>query len=132
MTPVGEPMVFKGIAENKVILGGRFLESNAVSGEGETRIESKMLLGFDRRHGEYTAVGFDTMGTYFVTDKGKRAGESGSIRMYGEDEDPILKKTQKYFFVVRDIRKDGYVIFRDFHEKGKDHKLGEITYTRRK
>ena len=45
-------------------------------------------LGFDRRHGEYTLVGFDTLGTYWVSGQGPR-GEDGVIRMRGEDDDTM-------------------------------------------
>ncbi|HSO76276.1 MAG TPA: DUF1579 domain-containing protein [Blastocatellia bacterium] len=137
MAPGQQPMSFKGKAENKMILGGRFLISEAKSGEGQMTVESTTIIGFDRRSKKYTTVGLDTMGTYWVTAAGPYDESKKAIVMYGEDVDPALGHTQKYYFVTRIISPDKYtteIIFKDSaHTRGAaEFKAVEITHTRAK
>ena len=88
-----------------MILGGRFLEIVSKGDFMGQDFESVGFLGFDRRHEVYTAIGLDTMGTYWVSGKGTR-GEDGVIRMHGEDDDPAGK--QVYTFEYEIISDDEY------------------------
>jgi hypothetical protein len=94
--PGKDPMVASGIAEGKMILGGRFVTTTSTSGEGDMKTEGLHILGFDRRHKKFTMVGFDNWGTYFVTAQGTYDKSTKTITMYGEDEDPIMGVTQKF------------------------------------
>lgn len=136
MEPGKPPMTFKGTCQNKMILGGRFLMSEAKGGEGPMAFESMIIIGFDRRHKKFTSVGYDTMGTYFVTAAGAYDDSRKAIVMYGEDFDPALKHTQKYDLVTRIISPTQYVtevIFKDpEHTHGqKEFKMVEITRTKK-
>ncbi len=135
--PGAEPTVFKGKSTNKMILGGRFLESRSTSGEGEMYTEALTIIGYDMRHKKYTSVGYDTWGTYYVMAAGEYDDKTKSIVMSGEDYDPIMKFTQKWDFVLKFIDNDKYVweiIFKDeWHTQGKGpFKMVEITSTRAK
>ena len=90
MEPGKPPMTFKASCRNRMILGGRFLVSEATGGEGPMAFESMIIIGFDRRHKKFTSVGYDTMGTYFVTAAGPYDDARKAIVMYGEDVDPAL------------------------------------------
>jgi len=98
-----EPMPFKGIAFNEMILGGRFLMMTSESGEGDMYTETLSLFGFDNRSQKYTMAGFDTWGTYFITAAGTYDDSSKAITMYGEDIDPAAGFTQKYDNILRMI-----------------------------
>lgn len=133
--PGAEPMVADGTAENRMILGNRFLESRTIGGEEPMRVESLVLLGFDRRIGEYTSIGLDTWGTYYVTAAGREA-ESGRIVLEGVNEDPISGTRETYQMVLRRVDADTFVheiIFTDpVHTRnGEPFKMIEITYHRR-
>ena len=70
--------------------------------------KSIQFLGFDRRNEQYTLVGLDTMGTYFVTARGTFDEELGAIVMSGVDEDPFM--TQEYDFVMKTLSDDEYTV----------------------
>ena len=128
-------MTFKGRCQNRMILGGRFLLSEAKGSEGPMAFESLIIHGFDRRHKKYTTVNFDSMGTYYVTAAGPYDDSKKAIVMYGEDIDPALGHTQKYDIVTRVISPTQYVtevIFKDpEHTQGRaEFKIVEITHTR--
>ena len=136
----GPTMKARGVATNRMILGGRFLESRATSnnpagsGPGDPNVESLTIYGFDRRTGDYTIVGFDTMGTYWVSAAGKMA-EGKSIVMSGEtlDDHAGSKEIRKYDMVLRVVDPDTYVteiIFKFANRP--DLKLVEVTHRRMK
>lgn len=104
--PGTEPMESKASVSSRTILGGRFLEITTHGSFMGTDFESRTLLGFDRRHEQYTVIGLDTLGTYWVTGKGER-GADGVIRMRGEDDDPMGK--QVYVFEYEVLGQDEYV-----------------------
>jgi uncharacterized protein DUF1579 len=135
MQPDNPPMTFKGSCQNRMILGGRFLVSEAKSGMGQMAVENMNIIGYDRRHKKYTTIGLDTMGTYWVTAAGPYDDSRKAIVMYGEDIDPNLG-TQKYDIVTRVVSPNQYVteiIFKDAGHTGgaKERKLVEITHTRK-
>ncbi len=118
-----------------MILGGRFLLSEAKDSEGPMAFESLIIHGFDRRNKKYTTVNFDSMGTYYVTAAGPYDDSKKAIVMYGEDIDPALGHTQKYDIVTRVISPTKYVtevIFKDpEHTQGRaEFRIVEITHTR--
>lgn len=135
MEPGKPPMTFKGVCQNRMILGGRFLLSESKGGEGPMAFENMIIVGFDRRHKKFTAVAYDTMGTYFVTAAGPYDDSKKAIAMYGEDVDPALG-TQKYDMVTRIISPTKYVtevIFKDpEHTQGrKEFKIVEVTHVKK-
>jgi hypothetical protein len=134
--PGKDPMVASGIAEGKMILGGRFLTTTSTSGEGDMKTEGLYILGFDRRHKEFIMVGFDTWGTYYVTARGTYDKSTKSITMYGEDENPIMGVTQKFDMIIRILSPDKNVwevVFKDFRTPGeKEFKMVEVIQTRKK
>jgi hypothetical protein len=88
MAPGVEPIEQTASVTSRPILGGRFLELETTGEFMGQPFESLTILGFDRRHGLWTMVGFDTLGTYWVTAQGER-DEDGVIRMHGRDDDPM-------------------------------------------
>jgi hypothetical protein len=135
MAPGTEPMTVSGKISNRMILGGRFLMSEAESGEGFMATESVGLMGFDRRSGQYTTVGFDTWGTYYVTGAGSWDEERGAIVLSGEDYDAATDHTQIYDFILTPLTSTTYrfeVMFKDeLHTQGGDpFKMVEVLYTK--
>lgn len=134
-TPGAEPVTSQGRVENRMILGGRFLMSEGTAGEGAKQVGSLTILGFDRRHGLYTAAGYDTWGTYHVSAQGGWNAERGAIVLSGSDvvtED----HTQAWDFVLREIDSNTYtweVIFTDavHAPDGVPFRMVEITHRRR-
>jgi hypothetical protein len=88
MAPGAEPLRQTATVAARPILGGRFLQVETSGDVMGQPFESLTVFGFDRRHGQWTMVGFDTLGTYWVSATGER-GEDGVIRMHGRDDDPM-------------------------------------------
>lgn len=131
--PGQEPIVSKGKSVNTMILGGRFLEIRAEGGEGEMRVEGLSVMGFDRRSGQYTLVGFDTWGTYYVTGAGPWDEAAKAWKLPGEHTDPQTGRKESYTFVIRPEGPDRNVMEILFHlPDGQTMKAVEVTSTRRK
>jgi len=130
-----DAMGFEGTCTNKMILGGRFLECRSKSGEGMWSSESLTLMGFDNRTQQYTTVGFDTWGTYFITAYGTYDEATGSITFSGSDYDPAAGFTQEFDIVTEIDGADRFVttlIFRDsvMTAGTGEFKMAEVEYTR--
>jgi Protein of unknown function (DUF1579) len=134
--PGAQPMELEGTATNRMILGGRFLLSEAKLGAGEMRMESMTILGFDGRNEWYTAAAYDNGGTYHVAAHGDFDDGRDAIVMHGSDTIVTGNHTQTWDFVLRTVNADTYVweiIFTDpWHTKGgPPFKMVEVTYRRR-
>jgi len=119
--PGAEAVVVNGVVEAELILGGRYLVQTTVIPDGFFAGESISILGFDRRSEEYTLIGLDTIGTYWVSAQGPSTSENEAV-LSGEDFDPIFGGTQEYDFVLR-WEEDGtfvsQIIFKDaWHTRG--------------
>jgi hypothetical protein len=79
-------------------------------------------------------VGFDTMGTYWVSGKGVREAD-GKLRLHGVDDDPLGK--QVYFSEIEFVGPDEWTTAVCFTQIGPakydpPHRMVELRYTRRK
>lgn len=99
MMPDTDPMVESVSATAEMILGGRFLEIVSTGKMMGQDSEHRTIMGFDRRHEDYTMIGLDTTGTYWVTARGVR-DDDGVIRMHGEDDDPMGKQVYTFEYEV--------------------------------
>jgi hypothetical protein len=75
-----------------------------------TPVESVTLFGYDRRHEHYTMVGFDTMGTYYITAAGTYDEATRTLSLHGTDDDPVMGVVQDYTFDMV-FHEDGSVEF---------------------
>jgi hypothetical protein len=97
--PGAEAVEVSGSSTSEMILGGRFLMQTTTIPEGMFAGESVAIIGFDRRSDEYTMIGLDTIGTYWVSSQGPM-GDDGKAVLSGEDYDPIFGGTQEYDFIL--------------------------------
>lgn len=112
----GPPMKASGTVTNRMILGGRFLVSEGSSanpagpGLGDPTVEFMTIYGFDRRTKQFTIVGLDTMGTYYVTAAGNKT-EPRTIVMRGEtlDDHGGAPELRKYDMVLTFVDANTYV-----------------------
>ncbi len=105
---VGEKSV--GSAEGTARIGGRFFEVEIMA-TGAPLEHVIYVFGFDRRHSTYIITAMDNSGTYWVSASGTR--ESDQIRMYGEDEDPVMRAMgldKEFAFVLHVHSPDHYAI----------------------
>ena len=133
--PGADVMTMEGTATSEMILGGRFLKTESSLHLPGVEGGSLSFLGFDRRSGEFTTIGMDTEGTYWVTAKGTVGERDEFITMSGEDYDPIFGHLQEYDFKIRFVDADTYITeiwFKDrLHTRdGPPFMMIEITSTR--
>ena len=132
--PAGsEPLKQEASATCRTILGGRFLEMTAHGDFMGQPFESGSMMGFDRRNKEWTTVGFDTLGTYWVSGAGTR-DDDGIIRMQGRDDSP--QGQQLYVFELEFVSDDEFVSSVVFVKQGPKvydppFKMVEARYTRK-
>jgi hypothetical protein len=125
-----------GVVTNRMILGGRFLVSegsaNNPLGFGDGTIELMTIYGFDRRTGDYTIVGYDSFGTYYVTAAGKRTA-AGLISMQGEtlEHEAGTTALRKYDMTLRVVDANTYVTEVIFKVPGQpDQTVASVTHRR--
>jgi len=106
MDAMSSPMT----STNEMILGGRFLQSKSTGSMMGMPVDSITLFGYDRRHDHYTMVGFDTMGTYYITASGTYDEATNTLTLNGTDDDPVMGIVQDYTFDVV-FHDDGSVDF---------------------
>ena len=114
--PDAEPIVAAGRMQSEMILGGRFLRQQVAIESGPFAGEALSFLGFDRRSSEFTVVGMDTSGTYWVTAKGPVGDDSARLVLSGTDFDAIFGADQVYDFVWTFVDADTVVtevVFKD-------------------
>ncbi len=109
MDPSGEPVVSEGSETAKMILGGRFLQSNT-KGEGMMGpFEGMGLLGYDNVTGKYVGNWCDSMGTGLMNYEGDYDAQKKELVCTGDFVDAATKMTMKARMVSRFISDDEHV-----------------------
>lgn len=116
--PAEPPRTASGTATGRLILGGRFLELTGSLKGGGVDADSVTLFGFDRRTSDYTMVGLDTLGTYYITAAGKYDDAAKGIALDGSYLMPPANQEQKYRFVWRSDSPDEHVLVLHFDVPG--------------
>ena len=141
--PNAPPTESKGTAENKPVLGGRFLQETVSwsmpmpdmkTGEMTMLpVEGMGLFGFDNYQKMYVGCFADTTGTQLLTMRGAMSPDGRTLTMYGEMDEPMLGiRGRMVKYVTRIISDDKHVFeIYDLHA-GDDYKVVEVEYTRRK
>ncbi len=111
IAPGQPPLESKAVMTHESVVGGRFLRISGSTtftfpGMGEYSVESLQYLGFDRRSGEYTSVGFDSMGTYSTEARGTFDEATSTATLSGVTEDPSLGIRQAYDTVIEFVDAD--------------------------
>ena len=125
----GEPTTGSGTGSGKMILGGRFLEFTTEL-KGALASESVSIYGFDRRTNDYTLVGIDTLGTYYITAAGKYDEAQKAIVLSGSYAQPPSMTQTSYRFVWTKPSEKEHLMTLYFTMDGKDVRVGETHFTR--
>lgn len=124
-------MSFTAVARNRMILGGRFLESRIGGETGGMPFESLTIIGFDRGPSVYTVVAFDTFGTFYVTGAGPWDAGAGRAVLAGSYDDPVTGHAHDYEFVWTIQSPDQYTWTIVFLEGGRRQTVLEAVSRRR-
>jgi hypothetical protein len=106
-------MTYTGTAENRMVVGGRFLQMEYRVRGTAGEAEGIFSLGFDNRHQRHALIAMDSFGNYFVTSQGKADEKTGQLRLLGTDDDPMMKSmgyTKEFVHVVDWRGADEYAV----------------------
>jgi len=131
MAPGAPEEDFSGTRSAKMIMGGRFLEETSQSSFNGMPFEGRGIMGYDNGMQKHTFIWLDNMGTGTITAMG--GCDKSGIEFTGEHFNPMTGGMNKFRNVYRIINDDSFVF--EWHEAGpdgKEFKMMEITYTRKK
>jgi hypothetical protein len=132
--PTGEPMISKGTSEQKMILGGRYLQQDFTGEMMGQQFIGVGLTGYDNFKKKYVSFWIDNMSTGMSTMDGVLDKDGKSCTMWGKMDDPSTgQKDKKVKYVTRFVDKDTQVFETyDVTSFGDKKPIMVITYTRKK
>jgi hypothetical protein len=125
----GEPTVTEGSSENRLILGGRYLEQRYQGTFMGQPFEGYGLTGYDNKKSVYTTLWVDNTSTEMMTGEGEMdaAGKELVFRSMGAGPDGRPMETKS---VTRIVDPNRHVFSMYGMVDGKEQLMMEITYTR--
>lgn len=127
----GMKMEGTGTSSNKQILGGRFIMMEAEGTMFGQNVKSITIMGYDNSQQKYTMIGLDELGTYYITAAGTYDAETKTYTLDGTYEEPVLKRTQNYRFIM-DVSNPGNPVMMVLFEndEGAMNEMMKLTYSR--
>ena len=131
MGPDSPPMESRGTSEQKMLLGGRFLQQEFTS-EMMGGYSGIGFTGYDNHTKKYVSTWMDSMSTGILFFEGTADAGGKTITQKSRYNDPV-KGPAEWRSVTR-IVDDNTEIFEMYNsvKGGKEEKMMEITYTRKK
>jgi hypothetical protein len=132
MEPDKPPVESTGTSETKMIFGGRFLHMDFAGDMMGTPFSGLGLTGYDNHTKKYMSTWIDSMGTVTLFFEGTGSPDGKTITQECRYDDPI-KGPMKWRSVTR-IVDDNTHLFEMYgtDKSGKEAKMMEITYTRKR
>lgn len=131
MEPNKPPMESAGSCEQKMILGGRFLQQECTGDMMGQTFTGIGMMGYDNHSKTYVSTWVDSMGTGIYFMQGSASADGKTIVQRGSYNDPI-EGPMKLRSVTKILDHDNEIFeMYSTGKKGKDMKMMEITYTRK-
>jgi len=132
MEPGKPPVESTGTSEQKMILGGRFLQQEFAGEMMGGTFNGIGVTGYDNHTKKYVSTWMDSMGTAILLFEGTESADGKTITQEARYDDPI-KGPMTYRSVTK-IVDDNTHVFEMFgiDKTGKEEKMMDITYTRKK
>ena len=133
MQPGAPPMESTGSATLESLLGGRFLSEVVTSTMMGMPFEGRGVWGFDNATQKHVGTWFDSFGTMMLHFEGTCDGACKVVTMVSDYLDPMTKSNKRMKSVSKSIDADHTVAeLYDVAKDGKEIKMTEIAYTRKK
>jgi len=133
MAPGTPPQESTGTAENKMALGGRFLEQHYEGTMMNQPFTGMGYTGYDLYKKQYVGTWMDSMGTSMMMSTGKAEPGGKTMTMTGKMDDPMDGKTKAFKETITVVDNDHHVFeMWGPDPSGKNFKWMEISYTRKK
>lgn len=129
----GTPTESKGVSTYTTIMDGRYLQEMVEGTVMGGPFHGMGTYAYDNMQKKYIATWVDTMGTGIMISTGTSTDGGKTINYTGTGSDPMAGKVQTYRSVMHNIDADHarYEMFGPGMD-GKEMKMMEINYTRRK
>ena len=132
MDPSKPPMESNGTCEQKMILGGRFLQQEFTGEMMGSPFAGIGVTGYDNHIKKYVSTWIDSMGTAILFFEGTASADGKTLTQEARYDDP-LKGPMKWRSVTRIVDEHTHVFeMYGIDKKGKEEKMMEITYTRKR
>ena len=131
MEPGQPPMESKGTSEQKMILGGRYLQQEFRADMMGTVFNGIGITGYDNHKQRYVSTWIDSMSTGIFFFEGSAGPDGKTITQTALHDDPVSGPT-KWRSVTKIIDSDTHIFEMFITDKSdKEQKMMEITYTRK-
>jgi Protein of unknown function (DUF1579) len=133
MAPGTPPQESTGTAENKMALGGRFLEQHYEGTMMNQPFTGMGFTGYDLYKKQYVGTWIDSMGTAIMNTTGQADPSGKKVTFTGTMDDPMSGKKMKFKETITFVDND-HQVFEMWMPgpDGKNFKTLEINYTRKK
>jgi hypothetical protein len=130
--PSKPPMESTGTCEQKMLLGGRFLQQEFTGEMMGSPFTGIGVTGYDNHTKKYVSTWMDSMGTAILYFEGTAGADGKTITQENHYDDPV-KGPMTWRSVTR-IVDDNTHLFEMYgtDKSGKEEKMMEITYTRKR
>ena len=130
--PNKPPVESTGTCEQKMVLGGRFLQQEFAGEMMGSPFTGIGVTGYDNHTKKYVSTWIDSMGTAILFFEGTADADGKTITQESCYDDPI--KGPMVWRSVTRIMDDNTYVFEMYgiDKSGKEEKLMEITYTRKR
>ncbi len=132
MEPNKPPMESAGTCEQKMLLGGRFLQQEFTGDMMGSTFTGIGITGYDNHTKKYVSTWIDSMGTAILFFEGTASTDGKTITQENRYDDPV-KGPMKWRSVTK-IVDDNTHVFEMYgtDKRGKEEKMMEITYSRKR
>jgi hypothetical protein len=132
--PDKPPSTTRGMAENKWVMEGRFVQQDYKGDMMGKPMTGLGLTGYDNMNKKYVSFWIDNMGTAMSTMEGTFDRDGKVLSLYGKMDEPMTGEHDKMVkYVLRKINKDKHVFeAHDLSRGDMNTKMFEVVYTRKK
>ncbi len=131
MDPNVPPTVSEGTCSIKMILDGRYQESDFMSDFQGMPMKGKSILSFDNATQEFSSIWIDNFGTGMMVLKGHWTEMGKTIHYEGSMVDPMTGKPEKVQEEYRFVDENTEIMTMYFMKEGEKLKSMEIVFTRK-
>lgn len=132
MDPNAPAQSMKGSCENKMIMGGRYQESNHKGDFNGMPFEGRSITGWDNLRKIFFSSWIDNFGTGLLYMEGPWDEATKTIELKGKMTDPMTGAIADIRETMTIVDENTQVMKQYGMKDGKEYKTMEITYTRKK
>jgi hypothetical protein len=132
MEPDKPPVESSGTCEQKMLLGGRFLQQEFTGDMMGSTFTGIGFTGYDNHAKKYVSTWMDSMGTSILFFEGTGSADGKTITQEAHRDDPI-RGPMKWRSVTKIVNSNAFIFeMYSADKKGKEEKMMEIAYSRKR